>query len=650
MNGRAGWLALALAGGIPGLLLAQKLPSEALLREAAQLPAAMQAAEAPALKTYMGEVQKKLAAAGAQGEAAKAAATDAANAVRVARAIQEHKATYPLSALPFTYHVVPAMSDVQRLPDVFPEDGVLAGSLQIVAAKDEYEPASFVVFPFQNMDKVEFAVSPLAGPNGAVLPKDALDLKVVKVWYQNINAWYSYFDDSGLTLVPELLLNDENLVKVDTAAKANYARVDYPAGSKYVWISPPKHLETKEFRPAEEPFADAKTLQPVALKAGEFKQFFLTARIPKEAAAGTYRGSVAVSAGGRKLADMPVAVRVLPFVLPAPTTFFDIDRDFVVAVMGTASIGAFRDMNGGDLALAKAQRLAVLKDMRAHGIYHPSGIDQDVETVALAKSLGFSTRPWFGTSFAPWFGYNFGGRMTFDNMMAAKAAAKKCQEFNTALIGHTDLLLSHGDEQGAAFVACHRNMYKYWTEFGAKVGCAGHDALLYKGGYIYGTHPFGGFPDEGDKPRPWNIIGDKYTGFYAGQHTGSENPAYARRQNGLLSYLSNCSMLYNYEFAYGSWNDRANEVYKPMVQAYMSHDGLVDTLQWEGFREGVDDMRYATLLMKLAREAINSGNLDRAVEGRKARQYMALLDGRRTDLNAARAEMANYILKLSVAR
>ena len=106
-------------------------------------------------------------------------------------------------------------------------------------------------------------------------------------------------------------------------------------------------------------------------------------------------------------------------------------------------------------------------------------------------------------------------------------------------------------------------------------------------------------------------------------------------------------MLYNYEFAFGPWNDRANETYKPMVLAYLSRAGLVDTLAWEGFREGVDDMRYATKLMQLATQAIASGDTERMLEGRKARQYMAMFDGPKADLNEARAEMINHILKLS---
>ena len=38
----------------------------------------------------------------------------------------------------FVHYGVPPMSPLQRLPDVYPEDGAAGGPVRIVAAKDEY--------------------------------------------------------------------------------------------------------------------------------------------------------------------------------------------------------------------------------------------------------------------------------------------------------------------------------------------------------------------------------------------------------------------------------------------------------------------------------------------------------------------------------
>ena len=83
------------------------------------------------------------------------------------------------------------------------------------------------------------------------------------------------------------------------------------------------------------------------------------------------------------------------------------------------------------------------------------------------------------------------------------------------------------------------------------------------------------------------ISPDNEYGWYACQHVGVENPAFNRRQNGLAPYLANYSALCNYAHHFGPYNDRSG-TYKPMVFAYGCGDGVIDTLQWEGFREAVD--------------------------------------------------------------
>ncbi len=156
----------------------------------------------------------------------------------------------------------------------------------------------------------------------------------------------------------------------------------------------------------------------------------------------------------------------------------------------------------------------------------------------------------------------------------------------------------------------------------------------------------GSEPDNHERIARWKGMDDVWVGFYACQHTGSENPSFMRRQHGLLGYMNGLNMTFNYEFAIGPWNDRSYDLYKPMVIAYRNYGGFVDTLQWEGYREGIDDIRYATKLQQEIRKALASGNIDYVCEGRKALQYLAALDPDEMDLNCVRAEMIEYILKL----
>jgi len=49
------------------------------------------------------------------------------------------------------------------------------------------------------------------------------------------------------------------------------------------------------------------------------------------------------------------------------------------------------------------------------------------------------------------------------------------------------------------------------------------------------------------------------------------------------------------------WDDFNHPVYRDHMMVYATKNGVVDTIQWEGWREGVDDTRYvATLIREIA--------------------------------------------------
>ena len=66
----------------------------------------------------------------------------------------------------------------------------------------------------------------------------------------------------------------------------------------------------------------------------------------------------------------------------------------------------------------------------------------------------------------------------------------------------------------------------------------------------------------------------------------------------------------------------------------------------EGFREGIDDIRYATLLKQLAMPLVDSKNVDGRYVAKKALQYLSDLDHDNYDLTTVRLEMIRHILKL----
>ncbi len=548
------------------------------------------------------------------------------------------------------HFVVAPMSDLMRLADVYPQDGLLNAPVRVLLAQDEYEPGSFQLFSFRDRNNITFHIPDLLSKEGATLTADKLDLKVVKIWYQNGNRWHSYFQDIGLRLTPELLLKDENLIQVDTKKEANYARIRTDKGDRHEWISPPIELESVQgygrgqFDPFQQGFADTATLQPVSLQANQFKQFFITVHAEQSQQPGLYSGTIDVLENNRKIHAIPVAVRVLPFELPAPLAWRDLDRPFLPSMMGGFNIDTLRNTKNPNMTVDDLRKMLI--NAKAHNMTYPA-VDQTWDTVGidLLKELGFPTKPFIAVSgrFLPHFTHSH--RMTFDQMMTAKAAAEKARDFYQKELGHSDILLKYGDENGAQMVVATREFHPYFEQYGIKVGNAGHAVQFYKGAYAYGWHMMGAQPDSIDRIKRWNDM-DAYLSFYAGQHTGSENPQFMRRQHGLLSYMNGHNMTYNYRFAWGPWNDLAKPLYRPMVIAYLNHGGVVDTLQWEGFREAIDDIRYITKLQLLVRDAIASGDVQRLYEARKAKQYLALLNLRDADLNAIRVDVIEHILNL----
>lgn len=613
----------------------EKLTADQLGAYQRQLPQAIAGAKSAELKAHLSGLER------AETDEARRAI---ANAVRVAGDL----AGQPGLTGPIVHYAVPAMSETQRLPDAYPLDGRVNAPVRIIAAQDEYEPGSFVLYPLRTLGKVKLVLGEFKSAAGAVFPHELLDLKVVKVWYQNRNAWYSYFGDTGLKLVPELLLNDEDLIRVDPKEEANYARLSDDKGqSTYRWISPPKELDSRydehyrayhTFSPMKKGFADAKTLQPVALNSGQFKQFFLTAHVTAQIPPGIYNGSVRLLQDESQIGAVPVTIRVLPISLPAPKAYFDQGRDFISASYSYISFDLIMDENGGDRELAEKQFLEIMKNQRRHNQFSHwvrGDCSADVKRqIELLKEAGMTTDPLLG-----------GGTAAAGNKYQLRHGARMRRKWFDENLGHHNVLLGYGDEPGASWLVAARPVFEAYQKEGLKFVIAGNNAVFYKAGYVYDFHNIARDPEDRQATRLWNEVGHAWVAWYATQHVGPENPAFNRRQYGMAPYLANYSAVCNYAHHLGPYNDNST-TYRPMVFAYGTYDGVIDTLQWEGFREAIDDIRYATCLVKLARQAAGSREVPVAYEGRKALQFFAELDAASADLQAARLEMINKILKL----
>ena len=567
-----------------------------------------------------------------------------------------------LSALVSTagveWYAVDPMSETQYLPDVVPDDGVKGGAVKIVAAKDEYEPGSFVIRADADIGKVTLEVGDLKqvkvkGEEGnaeAVFPKENLDLKTVKVWYQSGNAWFSYFADKGAKLCPELLLNDEDLIRVDEAKKSNYARLTEKDGRVHeVWLNNPEAFQARvedlrlngvpdgAFCSMKENFMDAPKHCGVTLEKNRSKQFFLTAKVEKGQPAGLYRGEVKVRGEGEQW-KIPVVLRVLDFELPEPMCWDDVNKPFLTFFCDYTNLGMIRKQNGNDAALAEKQLIAICRDFAAHGQTIPS----------FGGALG---RPDIVKAGGQHYDPNMeNGAMQLSDPCVMRAAARVARRKADRLYGRESRpVLGFGDEYGLWLLKKIRPMVEIYEQMGFKLNV--NSASGYSAGAATSDMfwpPVTPDSESATYAAKFNAVtgGEGYFGWYAQQHVGVENPAFCRRQYGFGPYRAGLSCNYNYAHHLDGYNDSVDDLYRPMQFVYGSGSGCIDTLQWEGFREGLDDIRYATLLKRLALPHLNDVDTKSRYAARLALQLLVDADRDDFDLTTLRLEMIRHIERL----
>jgi len=564
----------------------------------------------------------------------------------------------------FSVYEVPAISSVPQTSGRLGSNAKPADTLQIIATPGEFEPASFVVSPSENIDGFNVEPSSLQGEEGNVISGDNLDVRIVKCWYQAGTAWYSYFaDPNRREYVPELLLKDEGLIKVDQETKQNYLRV----GDGYRPVSYPEKEAAEFFNYYVEPVQDAKSLQPVSLRKGFNQQYWVTLKVPEGTKPGLYKGTLKFVAGDKQAGQLGVEVRVLPFSLPKPKTYYDLNNDYLVSLYRTDVLGTAVKM-GVDLDRATALQKAIYKNLIGHNVVNAltgmsirsevpneEGRQWVLKELRMMREAGLEMRPLITNGWAYFTGNEAtekNGRELFKKRVAYYVDTVAGE------VGHHDIYLATFDEAGPQQTEILRDLaedihgagkVKLWMT-------TAKDRHFNSAGYVTDLANEAGWPDRMQAAR-WHAVGGKLTN-YAGPHTGPENPELFRRWEGLARYKADLDGSFNYKYfsqlhptlhkkwKENVWNDFSGANFRGFNFVYPTADGVIDTLAWEGFREGIDDIRYATKVKQVAQRAIESDNIQAVYAGRKALLWLELFDAKTEDLGTARLEMINDILEI----
>ena len=558
--------------------------------------------------------------------------------------------------------IVSPISEMPILPDPNQDNdllgiyGTLSDKLYVIATPGEYEPASFVVYATSDINALEVEITDLK-MEAFKINASNIDVKVVKCWYQAGSAWRNIGQNKqNKVLVPELLLNDDTLVKVDYENRENYLKLRLPDGEKYIWISDPTDV-TREtmILPIEEfPVQDSPMLLPVDIPAKTNKQFWITVKVPDDAPPGIYKGCIKLYSNKDLLANLSLFVRVLPFKLAKP--YYD-SSIYYRGRLDPAGKGAITSEIKSEL-----QFKSELENMLAHGVINPrilirlknpgsweEGPDlEELERVLeIRESVGMGCQ-----SIQLGIGYNLGFdtniSITPERLEILKQNVKNVLEV-TERFNIPEVYFYGIDEAVGERLVSQKEVWRAIQEAGGKVNVSGYTGHFDLVGDTLDLLIHANYPDKNEAGK-WHASGKKIYN-YANPFGGVENPERHRRNYGLLlwkyDYDGACNFAYQYNMG-NIWNDFDQTKHRDLDYTYPTVNGVIDTIAWEGYREGVDDVRYITTLIQAIEEAKNTDNVEILAAVAAAEKYLAKLkqDVENRNLDIVRLEIINRIFEL----
>jgi len=471
-------------------------------------------------------------------------------------------------------------------------------AVSVFAAQGDIEPITFSVRSSEDLGLVDVTVSDLSSKAGKKITQDSIELLNVRLWQQckrnpDLASWNWDCSVRGKHVkeyVPELLIrdNEQNLL---TAEKESSPTAKY--------IPPSVNQAFK-----------------VNIKKNKSHTFYIRVKVPEQMEPGVYKGKVNIApkqaletAASTKefTRTVDIEFQVLPFQLPESSkehlVYFNQTPSYSYSnplAIGRELYSQYLDLfresgltNIFSYVSSQSQLDWLLDELQAKGFsksfsLHNNNFDSEVlaDRTAAIKEHGFE--PYFYTLDEP----NNADKMPRniirvngiheDGSEAVTAIRKECAE------AMADIDFPVYDELDKVDTAQPMDLPNYAGTTKKSQGCC-----------CGGEKDYQGFAEYVDGLINNTIEKSPDKEFFYNQLWG-ENAKYNRAFFGLFLWNSKLDGVAPYGVQ-AHYNDMGKYVIsdfdaktKEMSSLYPSAEGPILTLQWEAFREGIDDVRYLT--------------------------------------------------------
>jgi PKD repeat protein len=552
--------------------------------------------------------------------------------------------------VPTTLYPMKYVNDTRILPNSDVGLPTAGDTLTINSSQGEITQGSFIIKAPAAVTDMSTNATILTNETGGTMNTGILNITLVKAWWQSPNnfTYVNYISTvlkADWALTPELLLHNDSIVRADLTAQTTEVWVENATFSGY------KHIDNtsiggwlKDYKIVDDPASNGFPI-PFALSSGHNKQVMIKTMVPADTPAGNYTGLVWVNSSATVATPLTLTVRVLPFTLPNNTRqhgFFNIDS------IDAAFASSY---DGSQYIVTQANYTNMLRNLKEHGILHAQvqsgtgGWEASTETMMdLRDALDFPKDAVFMRGYR-FVDDNIAANITNEAMDAHVTEVQTVYAAANGTHGIVDVYFQGLDEGDQGKYIFSRPIYENITANDGKVWSTANYNISHLGDLV-AVHVSSNALSSPYTPtvdgtwlnlsqRNYSHTKNNKAFYYMGPQIGIEYPETYRKHFGLALVKWGFDGGMNYQWyrhqivgANTTWNEYQKTVddatvggwYKPGGFVYPKYAGYIDTLSYEGYREGTNDQRYADMLDELT--GSNRSSIDTISAGFTDKQDM----------------------------